>query len=113
MCGISGFIKFSKDLSYPQLSKFSLKMSKTLKKRGPDAFGHWVDENEGVSLSHRRLSVIDLSKKANQPMISQNKRFILTPDFGEKIYDKSNFNRCSPPGRGKSCGYKKQSIGGI
>ena len=43
----------------------------------------------------------------------KNNRFILAPDFGEKIYDKSNFNRCSPPRRGKGCGYKKQSIGGI
>ncbi len=85
MCGISGFIKFSKDLSYPQISNFSIKMSKTLEKRGPDAFGHWVDENEGVSLSHRRLSVIDLSKKANQPMISQNKRFILS--YNGEIYN--------------------------
>ena len=43
----------------------------------------------------------------------KNNKFILAPDFGEKIYDKSNFNRCSPSRRGKGCGYKKQSIGGI
>lgn len=43
----------------------------------------------------------------------KNIKLILTPDFGEKINGKSNFNRRSPPGRGKGCSYQKQSIGGI
>ena len=43
----------------------------------------------------------------------KNSKLILTPGFGEKINGKSNFNRRSPPGRGKGCSYQKQSIGGI
>ncbi len=85
MCGISGFIKFSKDLSKSSISSFSNKMAKTLERRGPDAYGSWVDVKNGVSLSHRRLSILDLSQKANQPMMSHNKRFILS--YNGEIYN--------------------------
>ncbi len=85
MCGISGFIKFTKDLSRSHLSNFSEKMCLALEKRGPDASGCWIDENQGVSLSHRRLSIIDLSQNANQPMVSQNDRFILS--YNGEIYN--------------------------
>ena len=87
MCGISGFIKFSKDLSKLNISNFSRRMANTLERRGPDAYGSWVDARNGVSLSHRRLSILDLSKKANQPMVSYNKKFILS--YNGEIY---NFN---------------------
>ena len=43
----------------------------------------------------------------------KNNRIILSPDFGEKIYDKSNINRCGSSGGSKSCSNKKQSTGGI
>ena len=35
--------------------------------RGPDAEGLW--EGEGVVLGHRRLAIIDLDSRSNQPMI--------------------------------------------
>ena len=41
-----------------------------LKHRGPDDSGYYIDKN--LSLGFRRLSIIDLSKKANQPMIDDN-----------------------------------------
>lgn len=43
-------------------------MSDRLKHRGPDASGDYVDENSGVYLAHRRLSIIDLSAAGNQPL---------------------------------------------
>ena len=85
MCGISGFIKFSKDLSSIDLENFGLNMSNTLKRRGPDAFGVWSSQHDGVCLSHRRLSILDLSKKANQPMISSDKRYVLV--YNGEIYN--------------------------
>ena len=64
MCGIVGFLskKFSKvDL---------VNMTNSLKHRGPDAEGHYVNLNKGIGLGHRRLSILDLSNAANQPMNS-------------------------------------------
>lgn len=61
MCGINGLIGFS------NAKKIIEAMNETLKHRGPDASGEWVDGN--VALGHRRLSIIDLSAEANQPFI--------------------------------------------
>ena len=43
-------------------------MTDALKHRGPDGEGHWLSENQDAGLGHRRLSIIDLSENANQPM---------------------------------------------
>src|SRR5215213_4628822 len=39
-----------------------------LRHRGPDHGGEWMDRAAGVFLGHRRLSIIDLTPSANQPM---------------------------------------------
>lgn len=85
MCGISGFLKYSKDLSSKDLDRYGLDMSSTLYKRGPDSFGVWSSKDSCVSLSHRRLSILDLSKNGNQPMTSQNKRFKIV--YNGEIYN--------------------------
>ena len=43
-------------------------MSDSLSHRGPDGEGFWINANNTVGLSHRRLSIIDLSAAAAQPM---------------------------------------------
>lgn len=43
-------------------------MTDAIAHRGPDGEGHWVEENEQLALGHRRLSIIDLSDAASQPM---------------------------------------------
>ena len=85
MCGIAGFIKIPNNLSSDNLKKYSLSMSSTLQKRGPDHCGFWADESAGIALSHRRLSIIDLSSNANQPMISSNKRYVIV--YNGEIYN--------------------------
>ena len=85
MCGISGFINFNKNLGKQDLENFGLKMSQTLHRRGPDSFGVWTDERSGIVLSHRRLSIIDLSEKSNQPMMSSNDRYILV--YNGEVYN--------------------------
>ena len=80
MCGISGFIKFQNNLSVDILKKYSLLMANTLEKRGPDQLGYWCDETSGIALSHRRLSLIDLSTKANCqwfPLIKDTLLFLM------------------------------------
>lgn len=61
MCGINGLIGFS------DAKKLMPLMDGSLRHRGPDAGGEWFDE--AVALGHRRLSIIDISAYANQPMV--------------------------------------------
>src|SRR5690606_3191630 len=44
-------------------------MGRRLAHRGPDAEGFWAERGRRVAFAHRRLSVIDLSEAANQPML--------------------------------------------
>ena len=60
-------------------------MNLTLKHRGPDASGIWISKNKNIGLGHTRLSIIDLSKEANQPFVDQTKNYILA--FNGEIYN--------------------------
>lgn len=51
--------------------------------RGPDAEGFWHGEN--VSLGHRRLSVLDLERRADQPMQTVGERYTIV--FNGEIYN--------------------------
>jgi len=81
MCGISGFIDFKANSSQDIL----LQMSNSLLHRGPDGFGnHFVEKGDlQIGLSHRRLSIIDLSETGKQPM--QYKHLWIT--FNGEIYN--------------------------
>ena len=52
-------------------------MALALKHRGPDDAGAWADEEAGIALGHRRLSIIDLSAAGHQPMHSHCGRYVL------------------------------------
>jgi len=62
MCGIAGFYSQRNTFTKNELAA----MSSAIRHRGPDADGIYC--NNGVGLAHRRLSIIDLSDDANQPM---------------------------------------------
>ena len=79
MCGINGF-----NFSDKELIK---KMMAFTKNRGPDANGIY-SENE-VTISHDRLSIIDLTSKANQPMNYKN--YIIS--FNGEIYNYKNLKK--------------------
>ncbi len=64
MCGICGEVRF--DGATPSVSAIS-KMADILAPRGPDASGIVVRGN--VGFGHRRLRILDLSEKSQQPMI--------------------------------------------
>jgi asparagine synthase (glutamine-hydrolysing) len=81
MCGIAGIISLNKSL----VNKRSLKaMSDTLAHRGPDGEGFWINENNNVGLSHRRLAIIDLTAAAAQPMHYLNRYSIV---YNGEIYN--------------------------
>lgn len=84
MCGIVGFI-IDKKSNNDFLHNYINKMSRVLHHRGPDNSGIWVDNNLGLALGHTRLAIQDLSEAGNQPMISNNNRFIII--FNGEIYN--------------------------
>lgn len=67
MCGIAGIV--SPHHSFVQQNKLQ-QMNDTLFQRGPDGEGYWINENKNIGFAHRRLSIIDLSPKAVQPLHS-------------------------------------------
>lgn len=85
MCGIAGFINTNTNLSDEALESTALAMAKAIEHRGPDDAGAWSDASHGVALSHRRLSIIDLSKEGHQPMASASGRYVIV--FNGEIYN--------------------------
>ena len=83
MCGISGIFNFSgKNISSKNLLE---KIINFQNKRGPDNKDLWSSEDRKIYLGHNRLSIIDLSKNANQPFVSKDKNFVIT--FNGEIYN--------------------------
>lgn len=78
MCGIVGILG-----THPQNSSKIQLMLEAQKHRGPDARSIWNDER--VVFGHNRLSIIDLSESANQPMISNCGNYVLV--FNGEIYN--------------------------
>jgi asparagine synthase (glutamine-hydrolysing) len=60
-------------------------MRDTLTHRGPDGAGTWVSADRRVGLGHRRLSIIDLSEAAAQPMCNEDET--LWVSFNGEIYN--------------------------
>lgn len=81
MCGIAGIISTDPNsVSYPRLKA----MTDMISHRGPDGEGHWISINKKVGLGHRRLSIIDLSNHASQPMHYADRYSIV---FNGEIYN--------------------------
>ena len=84
MCGIAAIFNYGStgsELDRDELRRIRDSMSK----RGPDGSGEWFSQDQRVGLGHRRLSVIDLSEKAAQPMKSQDGNLVIT--FNGEIYN--------------------------
>ena len=74
MCGIAGILSTSFE-TIPQVHL--KKMTAALAHRGPDGEGQWTNKTGNVLLGHRRLSIIDLSDAAAQPMHYLNRYTIV------------------------------------
>lgn len=84
MCGIIGNINRDKFIENNDLNYF-LSLSDLLKKRGPDSNGYFLDEGKKIFMGHLRLSIVDLSNNAGQPMQSENERYVIS--FNGEIYN--------------------------
>jgi asparagine synthase (glutamine-hydrolysing) len=80
MCGVSGYFSRFEDMDYSNALDASLKNQHY---RGPDAQSKWM--NKRVGLAHARLSIIDLSSKANQPMHDEANHLHIV--FNGEIYN--------------------------
>lgn len=81
MCGIAGYI--NKQIGIFAENEKIKAMTDAIKHRGPDAEGQWVHEN--IAFGHRRLAIIDLDEKSNQPMLSHDGKFVIS--FNGEIYN--------------------------
>ena len=81
MCGITGYISLNNTIDPSQLQG----ATKLLQHRGPDAEGFYFNDDKKIGLGHRRLSILDLSASANQPMFSSNGRFVII--FNGEVYN--------------------------
>ncbi|ATN06975.1 asparagine synthase (glutamine-hydrolyzing) [Chryseobacterium indologenes] len=107
MCGICGYYSFYQNIS----SENILKMNQAIQHRGPDDEGFWIcknglgksfsgedstsgikrqfpilgEEMSDLALGFRRLSIVDLSEKGHQPMLSDDEQIIIT--FNGEIYN--------------------------
>jgi len=78
MCGIAGIFS----ANTPSKEDITA-VTEAIQHRGPDANGYYV--NNQVAFGHRRLSIIDLDARANQPFYSQDRRFVIV--YNGEIYN--------------------------
>ena len=89
MCGIAGIINFQSTINNHQdiINRFH----NDLKHRGPDAKGYYFSSSSNALLCQTRLSIIDTSENANQPIESYDKRFNII--FNGEIYNYKELNK--------------------
>jgi asparagine synthase (glutamine-hydrolysing) len=84
MCGIAGVMTFHQT-DFRMDSVYLRKMIETMAHRGPDGDGIWISSDASVGLAHRRLSIIDLSTAAAQPMSNEDGTLWIV--FNGEIYN--------------------------
>ena len=81
MCGLTGIFAFNLVGKFNKIQVTNATMA--LQKRGPDFQDIYIDE--WVGLGHRRLSVLDTSSHANQPMWDESGRYCIV--FNGEIFN--------------------------
>jgi asparagine synthase (glutamine-hydrolysing) len=99
MCGISGVLAF-KNGHFEVTAEYLTRMRDTMVHRGPDGAGLWISPNRRVGLAHRRLSIIDLSDAASQPMSNGDGSLQIV--FNGEIYNHAEI-RCELEAMGRRC----------
>lgn len=84
MCGIVGSFVF-RNSDFIITEPYITRMRDTMVHRGPDGAGVWISKDGKIGLGHRRLSIIDLSQSAAQPMCNEDGT--LWVSFNGEIYN--------------------------
>jgi asparagine synthase (glutamine-hydrolysing) len=85
VCGFAVLVDLRRETAADALEAQVGAMADSLRHRGPDDAGTWVDPEAGVALGFRRLAVLDLSPSGHQPMVSADGRHVLV--FNGEIYN--------------------------
>lgn len=85
MCGFAGYYSLFNSFSNNELES----VGGSIASRGPDYQGVYSDER--VGLVHRRLKIIDLSDDANQPMLSDDGRYVMV--YNGEVYNYDDIRR--------------------
>ncbi len=81
MCGICGILDLRGGIPRARIES----MTEIMRHRGPDAGGVWLDAPGTVALGNRRLAIIDLDPRSNQPFVSDDGAIALT--YNGEIYN--------------------------
>ena len=84
MCGINGIFAYNVAAGTPARAEL-LATRDHMIRRGPDGCGEFWSEERRLGLGHRRLSIVDLSDRAAQPMVSATGRYAVV--FNGEIYN--------------------------
>jgi asparagine synthase (glutamine-hydrolysing) len=84
MCGIAGFYSLC-NLDTDELRDISIRMLSSMKHRGPDDEGIWINNTNNLLLCQVRLSILDLSINGHQPMHSKTGNLSIV--FNGEIYN--------------------------
>jgi asparagine synthase (glutamine-hydrolysing) len=87
MCGIAAIIQLSQSTENDSHQRAIQSMLSEMNHRGPDAQGieKYSFDNSSIWLGHKRLSIIDLSQSADQPMMSNECDYSIV--FNGEIYN--------------------------
>src|SRR5438067_6819710 len=84
MCGINAIYAYRSSAPAVDFDEL-IRTREAMHTRGPDAGGAWLSDDGRVGLGHRRLSIIDVSERANQPMHSAEGDMAIV--FNGEIYN--------------------------
>jgi len=84
MCGIAGIFSLRSN-NRKDLREILSRITDKMVSRGPDAEGHWISSEGAIALGHRRLSILDLDARSDQPMHSADGRYSIV--FNGEIYN--------------------------
>jgi asparagine synthase (glutamine-hydrolysing) len=84
MCGINGIFAYHAASNLPKEAEL-LATREAMRARGPDGAGAWWSADRRCGLGHRRLSIMDLSDRAAQPMTSEDGCLVVV--FNGEIYN--------------------------
>ena len=90
MCGLNGIFAYHPAAGLPTATEL-LKTRQAMWRRGPDGAGIWWSEDGRCGLGHRRLSIVDLSDRASQPMMSADGSLVIV--FNGEVYNHRELRR--------------------
>ena len=101
MCGINGLFAYEG----PPVDLGELRRTRdAMTSRGPDGYGEWTGEDGRIAFGHRRLAIVDLTEGGAQPMLSVDRKIVVT--FNGEIY---NFPQLRADLEARGCVFRSRS----